>query len=198
MKRSLTIVEIFNSVQGEGANQGRSATFVRLAYCNKRCSYCDTYWETGTEMTLDAIRAELEKYATRFLIWTGGEPTMQLDDEILGFFEGYTHAIETNGTNPVPSRIDYISCSPKVEQALLRQNFDHVNEFRFPVIKGDALPDIDELPVADNYFLSPVFDGEAQHCMEINFENLNYCLELIQKDPRWRLSVQLHKLIQVP
>ncbi|MFM2291881.1 MAG: hypothetical protein RIS29_1694 [Bacteroidota bacterium] len=197
MKNSLTVVEIFNSVQGEGANVGRSATFIRLAFCNKNCAYCDTFWQTGTEMTLAEIRSEIEKYNTKFLIWTGGEPTMQLDDEVLAYFDGYTHAIETNGTNPVPSRIDYISCSPKVGSQLLKKNFTHVNEFRFPVIKGDELPNIDELPQADNYFLSPVFDGETQHCMDINFENLNYCMELIQKDPRWRLSVQLHKLIHV-
>lgn len=198
MKSSLSVVEIFNSVQGEGANVGRSATFIRLSGCNKNCSYCDTYWQSGTEMTLAEIRTEIEKYSTRFLIWTGGEPTLQLTDEVLAFFEGYTHAIETNGTNPVPSRVDYISCSPKVSSERLKKSFNRVDEFRFPVINGDSLPAIEDLPQADHYFLSPVFAGEASQCMDLNFENLSYCLEQIRKDPRWRLSVQLHKLIHVP
>ena len=197
MKRKLSVVEIFNSIQGEGANVGKSATFIRLSGCNKNCTYCDTVWETGTEMTLEEIKAEIERYSTRFLIWTGGEPTLQLDNEVLDYFENCFHAIETNGTNPVPSSINYISCSPKVGAELLRKNFQQMDEFRFPVIKGDKLPSIDTLPKATNYFLSPVFTGEAKKCPEINFDNLNYCLEIIQSDPRWRLSVQLHKLLNV-
>jgi Organic radical activating enzymes len=197
MKSKLKVVEIFNSIQGEGANVGRSATFIRLSNCNKNCAYCDTDWENGTEMTLDEVMAEVKKYSSTMIIWTGGEPTLQLTSEILAEFSAYYQAIETNGTNPVPAEIDYISCSPKVTPAVLNRNFQSVNEFRYPVIAGDKLPLIDELPPAENYFLSPVFSGEEKKRLDINKKNLDYCLEVIQQDPRWRLSVQLHKLLNV-
>jgi len=197
MKLKLKVVEIFNSIQGEGANMGRSATFIRLSNCNKNCSFCDTDWDKGTEMTVDEVLAEVQKYSSNMIIWTGGEPTLQLTSEILNHFKNFYQAIETNGTNPVPVGIDYISCSPKVEPSVLKRNFQSVDEFRFPVVAGDDLPSIDELPQALNYFLSPVFVGEVNKRLEINKKNLDYCLSVIQKDPRWRLSVQLHKLLNV-
>ena len=197
MKLKLKVVEIFNSIQGEGANVGRAATFIRLSNCNKNCSFCDTDWDKGTEMTMDEVLAEVKKYSSNMIIWTGGEPTLQLTDDILSNFKGYYQAIETNGTNPVPLGIDYISCSPKVGLAILNSNFKKVDEFRYPVVAGDEIPSIDELPLASNYFLSPIFVGEVKKRLEINQKNLDYCLSVIQQDSRWRLSVQLHKLLNV-
>lgn len=197
MKLKLKVVEIFNSIQGEGANIGRSATFIRLSNCNKNCSFCDTDWDKGTEMTIEEVLAEVRKYSSNMIIWTGGEPTLQLTSEILDCFKNYYQAIETNGTNPVPAGIDYISCSPKVESDILKRNFQSVDEFRFPVAAGDEIPSIDELPQASNYFLSPIFIGEVKKRLEINRINLDYCLSVIQQDPRWRLSLQLHKLLNV-
>jgi 7-carboxy-7-deazaguanine synthase len=197
MKLKLKVVEIFNSIQGEGANVGRAATFIRLSNCNMNCSFCDTDWDKGTEMTVDEVLVEVQKYATNMIIWTGGEPTLQLTDEILSNFKNYYQVIETNGTNPVPDGIDYISCSPKVGLAILNANFQKVDEFRFPIVAGDEIPSIDELPQASNYFLSPIFVGEVKKRLEINRRNLDYCLAVIQQDSRWRLSVQLHKLLNV-
>lgn len=193
----LKVVEIFNSIQGEGANVGRAATFIRLSNCNKNCSFCDTDWDKGTEMTVAEVLTEVQKYAANMIIWTGGEPTLQLNNEILAYFSSYYQAIETNGTNAVPTLIDYVSCSPKVETDVLKRNFESVDEFRFPVVEGDVLPSIDDLPFAKNYFLSPVFVGEVKKRLDINRRNLDYCLSLIQQDTRWRLSVQLHKLLNV-
>lgn len=197
MKHKLKVVEIFNSIQGEGANVGKSATFIRLSNCNKNCSFCDTDWDNGTEMTVEEILTEVQRYSSKMIIWTGGEPTLQLTAEILNEFKNFYQAIETNGTNPVPYGIDYISCSPKVGINTLNRNFDSVDEFRYPVVVGDKIPSIDELPLATNYFLSPIFVGEEKKRLEINKKNLDYCLLLIQQDPRWRLSVQLHKLLNV-
>ncbi|HLP04373.1 MAG TPA: 7-carboxy-7-deazaguanine synthase QueE [Paludibacter sp.] len=197
MKLKLKVVEIFNSIQGEGANVGRSATFIRLSNCNKNCSFCDTDWSGGVEMTIGDVLAEVRKHASSMIIWTGGEPTLQLTSEILNHFKDYYQAIETNGTNPVPEGIDYVSCSPKVGVETLNANFQSVGEFRFPVVAGDEIPSIDDLPRAKNYFLSPVFDGELKRRMETNRANLDYCLSVIAREPRWRLSVQLHKLLDV-
>ena len=107
-------------------------------------------------------------YPHTLLIWTGGEPTLQLSNEILTHFSDFYNCIETNGSNPVPSLIQYISCSPKVSPTVLKKNFTHVNEFRYPVGVGEKLPDISDLPVAENYFVSPLFTGEEKKRFELN------------------------------
>jgi len=200
----LNVAEIFKSIQGEGANAGKAAVFVRLAGCNMSCWYCDTEWSNSYKITVDEVLQEVKKltnpydYPNSLLIWTGGEPTIQLTDEILEHFQDYYNCIETNGTNPVPGNIDYISCSPKVSPAVLRKNFTHVNEFRYPVQVGDVLPDIPELPFADNYFISPVFLGEEKERLLQIDENIIYSINYIKNNPTWRLSLQLHKLLNIP
>jgi len=110
---------------------GKPAIFIRFTGCNQNCWFCDTNWQNGVEMSVAEILQEIEKFPAKMIIWTGGEPTLQLNNEILSHFTHYYNAIETNGTNPVPSKIDYISCSPKVDVEILQKNFDFVNEFRF-------------------------------------------------------------------
>ena len=199
----LKVVEIFQSIQGEGANVGRSAVFVRLTNCNKDCWYCDTDWSKGEEMSVLEILKEVKKlskpddYPNNLIIWTGGEPTLQLTDEVLEHFCDYYNCIETNGTNPVPSKIQYISCSPKVKPDILRKNFSRVNEFRYPIGVGDLLPDISELPDSDNYFVSPIFLGEPKKRFQMDDENIKYSLDFVRKNPKWRLSIQLHKFLNI-
>jgi 7-carboxy-7-deazaguanine synthase len=199
----LKVVEIFHSIQGEGANAGKAAVFVRLSNCNKNCWFCDTDWSVGADMTVSQIYEEVSRYSSannypdNLLIWTGGEPTLQLTDEILEHFSEYFNCIETNGTNPVPSRIQYISCSPKVSVEILRKNFNRVNEFRYPIGEGDLLPDISELPLADNYFVSPIFLGEEKKRFQLVEENIKYSIEFVEKNPKWRLSLQLHKFLNI-
>jgi organic radical activating enzyme len=203
LETKLKVVEIFHSIQGEGANTGKSAIFVRLASCNKNCWYCDTDWSRGEEMTVSQILDEVKKfskpedYPNHLLVWTGGEPTLQLTDAILTNFSEFYNCIETNGTNPVPSRIQYISCSPKVSVEVLKKNFKQVNEFRYPIQVNDRLPEIDELPPADNYFVSPVFGGERKKRLEPLSENVEYAIDFVMNHPKWRLSLQLHKLLNV-
>lgn len=189
---NLKVVEIFHSIQGEGANFGMSAVFVRLAYCNKTCHFCDTDWMTGEDYTLEKLKTEVDSYQCKTIIWTGGEPTLQLTDEVLRYFPGYYHCIETNGTRPVPSLINYITCSPKVKAEELKRNIPFVHELRYPIAIGDALPNLDQLPKADRYLVSPLFDDA-----EMNQENLEYCVLLVKNNPMWRLSVQIHKLLNV-
>lgn len=200
----LNVVEIFQSIQGEGANVGRSAIFIRLSGCNKACWYCDTDWSKGDSMSVSQILDEVKKYSksdeypNNLIIWTGGEPTLQLTNEVLDYFSEYYNCIETNGTNPVPSKIQYISCSPKVSPEILKVNFERVNELRYPISVGDLLPDISELPEADNYFVSPVFLGEEKKRFQQVDENVKYAIDFVSMNPKWRLSLQLHKLLNIP
>jgi len=194
---NLDVNEIFYSLQGEGSRQGEASIFIRLTRCNLSCDFCDTDFETGQNMSLEEILSEISPYHCRWIIWTGGEPTLQLTDEVLLFFKskGYKQAIESNGLKPLSGLLDYTVCSPKGGNlATVKRINPKVNEIRLPVKSKDKLPEIQELPEADYYFLSPVFTSNSQ----ITAENINYCVELIKENPEWRLSVQLHKLINIP
>lgn len=190
----LTVNEIFYSLQGEGARSGEASVFVRLTKCNLACSFCDTDFADGEDLSLAQIYDKIKAYPAKWIVWTGGEPTIQLRDEHLRYFKdrGYKQAIETNGTMPVPSLIDYITCSPKGSYTKVKQIVPHADEVRIPVKTGDRLPDIDVLPVAHKYFVSPVFDGD-----KINRENVAYCVGLVRDNPQWALSLQIHKLIHI-
>jgi organic radical activating enzyme len=145
-------------------------------------------------MTVEEILEEISKYPCKWIIWTGGEPTIQLNDEHLAAFRerSYKQAIETNGTRYVPSLIDYIACSPKQGYESIKGRIPVVNEIRIPVKAGDTIPAISIFPKADDYFLSPIFDGN-----KINLRNMDYCIEYIKQNPQWRLSLQIHKLIHI-
>ncbi len=191
---NLSVNEIFYSLQGEGGRTGEASIFIRLSRCNLACSFCDTDFEGGKSMTLPEILSEIEQYPCRWIIWTGGEPTLQLNEETVTFFKqkGYKQAIETNGTRKVPAGIDYITCSPKRNFEQIKELIPEVDELRFPVAKGDSLPDISVLPKTNRYLLSPIFDEHR-----IVKENVAYCVELVLKNPGWALSLQTHKLIGI-
>ncbi len=194
---NLHVNEIFYSLQGEGGRQGESSIFIRLTQCNLKCDFCDTEFNTGVNRSLEEILTEIAHFPCSWIIWTGGEPTLQLTDEILSFFrsKGYKQAIESNGLKPLSSLLDYTVCSPKGNNfAWLKEVNPEVTEIRLPVTAGDELPEIKELPVAKYYFLSPVFDTDAR----VTAKNINYCVDRIKSNPQWRLSVQMHKLINIP
>lgn len=190
----LNVNEIFYSLQGEGGRVGEPSIFIRLTKCNLACSFCDTDFAEGEDMTLNDILSVLKNYPSKWIIWTGGEPTLQLKDEHIRFFKdaGYKQAIETNGTRQVSSLIDYITCSPKINYEKVKLKIPFANEIRIPLAKGDSLPDIAIFPIADKYFVSPIFDGD-----KIIADNVNHCVDLVKSDPRWTLSLQVHKLINI-
>ncbi|MCL2650635.1 MAG: 7-carboxy-7-deazaguanine synthase QueE [Candidatus Azobacteroides sp.] len=194
---NLNVNEIFYSLQGEGARTGEASIFIRLTQCNLKCDFCDTEFDTGADMTLEEIWSEISQYPCRWIIWTGGEPTLQLTDDVLLFFKskGYKQAIESNGLKTLSSLLDYTVCSPKGNNfAFLKKVNPKVTEIRLPVMAGDKLPEIKELPEAKYYFLSPVFDTDSQ----ATAKNINYCVEQIKSHSEWRLSIQTHKLINIP
>lgn len=198
-ERSLIINEIFYSLQGEGARAGEASVFVRLQGCKaKYACYasgirCDTEFEGGKEITLLQLHSYIHALAPwcKWIVWTGGEPTTQLDSEIVEYFSslGYKQAIETSGLNPVPEGLDYICVSPKVAEHVLVKNFPtgYVNELRYVRHANQALPS--PSLQAEYYYLSPHSDGN-----DINQENMRYCINLCLQNPQWRLSAQQHKL----
>lgn len=101
----LNVKEIFYSLQGEGGRTGEASIFIRLTKCNLSCDFCDTDFANGQDMEVGEILDAIKKYPCKWIIWTGGEPTIQLNNEILKYFrdEGYKQAIETNGTKKFPN-----------------------------------------------------------------------------------------------
>ena len=111
------INEIFYSLQGEGYHSGTPAVFVRFSGCNLRCAFCDTQHQTGEMMSLQEIVDEVNKYPIApLVVLTGGEPSLFIDETFVAELKQKTRktiAIETNGTRPLPSNLDWVTLSPK-------------------------------------------------------------------------------------
>lgn len=181
--------EIFCSLQGEGRNTGRSAVFVRFSGCNMRCSFCDTDFNAFREMSAVEIAGEVSRYDTRLLILTGGEPSMQVDEPLIETLhsDGWEIAIETNGSLPLPEGIDWITVSPKSEKLIIKK----CNEVK--CVFTDAETVSDHGVIADFYYLQPCDTGDTARNREITAA----CVAYINANPRWRLSLQTHKLIGI-
>ena len=196
----LQVNEIFYSLQGEGVQTGVPALFVRLAGCNLRCPYCDTQFNSAQPYSLTQLRNALADYPARHIIWTGGEPALQLTQDIIDFFKaaGYRQSIETNGTRPLPRGIDWITVSPKPEALPhLRENFPQgVQEIRWPQeANGPLPPPFEALPKAQYYCISPI--NPPGSTTYPHPQALYKCLQFVQAHPQWRLSLQVHKLIGI-
>lgn len=196
--KTYRINEIFYSVQGEGLRAGTANLFVRFSGCNLQCKKetegfdCDTEFSSGRSLRLEQILAELKECSIecKNIILTGGEPSLQVDDEIVTFLKerGYYLAIETNGTKELPNGIDWICVSPKTAEHTLRQKTAHEVKYVRAHGMGIPKPSIQ----AENYLLSPAFEAG-----DLSTKNLQWCIQLTKENPSWRLSVQQHQLWRV-
>lgn len=192
----MRITEIFYSLQGEGYRVGEASVFVRLSGCDLACGFCDTEFASGKDMSAPDLADWIaRKWPTaKWIVWTGGEPTLQLDPGTIKLFKdrGYLQAIETNGNNPVPDGIDWVACSPKVAEHVLKKNFPRgVDELRY--VRHSGQPGVPQPSIdARHHFLSPMFNGDR-----VDPENLRHCINLCLENPKWRLSVQTHKLTRI-
>ncbi len=181
--------DIFYSLQGEGHHVGRAAVFVRFAGCNLRCPFCDTEFDSFQEMTEKEILKVISPYPSRFVVLTGGEPTLQVDESLVDLFhqKGYTVAMESNGTHAAPQNIDWLTVSPKY--AKLEQLT--CNELKLVFTEANKVNDYGVK--AEYYFLQPCDTGNVQR----NALILNSCVDYIKSHPQWQLSLQMHKLIGI-
>ncbi len=212
---SYGVKEIFYTLQGEGAQTGRPAVFCRFAGCNlwsgreedratAVCRFCDTDF-VGTDgmnggrfAPADELAEAVAKVwphtsdpvARPFVVCTGGEPLLQLDAPLIDAFhrQGFEIAIETNGTRAAPAGIDWICVSPKAGADLVQRSGDEL-KLVFP--QPGAEPELFE-SLAFRYFsLQPMDGPERERNTRLA---VRYCLE----HPRWRLSLQTHKLLGIP
>lgn len=196
---SFRIVEIFESLQGEGWNTGMPAIFIRLGKCNLACRWCDTDYLKFETVTLSSILRRLEAYSARNIIITGGEPTIQPHLEVLLDAlktQGYRLCIETNGLMPVPPQIDYIATSPKACYAAKYENscIGRADEVRI-VADGDVVGFCRQIEAkirAEHYYLSPCERDGAMNIYE-TIRQIGLLNSRTGDHPHWQLSVQTHK-----
>ena len=200
--RRYSINEMFFSLQGEGARAGTPNVFVRFSGCNMRCDLvpgakspggfaCDTEFESGRAMTGAAILAWAKDLAPKAgvgIIFTGGEPALQLDRALVDSCRAAGFGplcIETNGTIDVaPLGLDWISLSPKVAEHSVRVK--ECSEVRYVRGHGQAIPR--PRARAGRKFISPAFAGDS-----LDAPTLRWCVVLVKANPEWALSVQQHK-----
>jgi 7-carboxy-7-deazaguanine synthase (Cx14CxxC type) len=206
-----TVKEIFYTLQGEGARTGRPAVFCRFSGCNlwtgreqdranAVCTFCDTdFVGVGPDggrfdRPEDLAKAVAQRWPAatggdRYVVCTGGEPLLQLDASLVDAFhaEGFEVAVETNGTQPAPEGIDWICVSPKATAALILTS-GHELKLVFP--QPEAPPERFEHLAFGEFFLQPM-DGPS---VEVHTQAaLTYCL----LHPKWKLSLQTHKLLGI-
>ena len=189
--------EVFLSLQGEGFWTGTPMVFLRFSGCNLACPFCDTDHASGSEMSADEIVADVLSAAgdCRRVCVTGGEPALQLDDELVAALHaaGFSLHVETNGTLPLPEGIDWVTVSPKedfVSNACVV--LPKADELKL-VYDGVATPERwAEFP-ASWHFLQPCDTGDASR----NAAILSSTVEYIKTHSAWRLSLQTHKLLGI-
>ncbi|MBY0572550.1 MAG: 7-carboxy-7-deazaguanine synthase [Undibacterium sp.] len=210
---SYSIKEIFYTLQGEGTHAGRPAVFCRFAGCNlwtgreedratAICQFCDTDF-IGTDgegggkfKTPQALAARInalwpECYPdSKYVVFTGGEPLLQLDDPLLDALHdvGFEIAIETNGTIEVPSGVDWICVSPKMGAQLIVRKGDELKVV-IPQL-GQDLASYESLHFKHHYLQA--MDGPLLQ------DNLQKAIAYCKAHPKWKLSLQTHKLLQIP
>ena len=203
-----TIKEIFYSLQGEGAHAGRPAVFCRFAGCNlwsgrekdrssAICQFCDTDFVGsdgvggGQFKTAKSLVKEIKSFCPQdalnpYVICTGGEPLLQLNNDLIAAFhdEGIKIAIETNGTIPVPDGVDWVCVSPKAGSNLVVKEG---NEIKLVYPQERNHPREFQDSNFDHFFLQPKYERERSNTRK----TIQYCLN----NPMWKLSMQTHKFL---
>jgi len=211
---SYKIKEMYYTLQGEGAQAGRPAVFCRFTGCNlwsgreedrhkAICQFCDTdfvgtdgpnggEFQKAEELASAALALWPESYRNQnlYVVFTGGEPLLQVDGPLLEAFysAGFEIAIETNGTKKAPKGIDWICVSPKAGTTLTLKKG---NELKLVYPQPDAQPTAFEALDFDHFYLQPMDGPELE-------ENTRACIQYCLSHPKWRLSLQTHKYLNIP
>lgn len=204
----MKVIEIFESIQGEGFNAGRPAIFVRFAGCNLHCEFCDTKysWVLGEEYSVDGILKKIVEYNARLVVLTGGEPLIQDHEELAELVNRLRWmqrevAMESNGVillDRQKIRIDWLTISPKT--AL----FNAVgNELK---LLYDGTQDVEfyEQFNFEYFYLQPILpEKDLIHCgdvaefMKVVYKRVQLCVEEAKRRTKWRVSFQAHKILGI-
>lgn len=208
-----SVKEIFYTLQGEGTHAGRPAVFCRFAGCNlwtgresdrtlAICKFCDTDFvgtdgeRGGKYADGDALANQIDALwpqtytKSKFVVFTGGEPLLQLDEKLLAAMHarGFEVAIETNGTIAVPEGVDWICVSPKMGAELVVRRG---NELKLVIPQANQnVADYESLDF-EHFYLQPMDGPDVER-------NTRLAIDMCRNNPKWKLSLQTHKLLQIP
>ncbi|MBR4229589.1 MAG: radical SAM protein [Bacteroidales bacterium] len=193
----IRVNEIFHSLQGEGHNSGTAAVFLRLAGCNLQCPFCDTDHRDGTLMTESEAAEACARWATPLVVITGGEPALQLNNALVDALHrhGKRIAVETNGTLRLPDGIDWITLSPKdlfLGEAA-RPVLQSADELKVVFDGRNLPPDYSHIAIRHDRFFQPCDTGDAARNAAVTAATVEY----IKAHPQWRLSLQIHKILNI-
>lgn len=203
--RSYLVKEMFGpTLQGEGAHAGTPCVFLRFAVCNLACTWCDTDFdaEGARRLTVEEIVDELRRldtHGSRLVIVTGGEPTLQWDAALAGALRdaGFRVHMESNGTRALAAPVDWLTVSPKPQFHEGRfALMPSVAPSEVKVVIDDTVDDevlagYEQRWACEHRFVQPCMDDRYRH-------HLARAIDLATRHPRWRLSLQLHKILGVP
>ncbi|MFY8006134.1 MAG: 7-carboxy-7-deazaguanine synthase QueE [Sediminibacterium sp.] len=197
---SLPIMETFYSLQGEGFHQGKAAFFIRLAGCDVGCFWCDVKesWDASLHprRTIESLTEEAIQHPAKTIIITGGEPLLHQLDELTQSLKkaGKTVHLETSGSSPLSGHFDWICLSPKKFKAPLPEVISKADELKIIVYnKHDltwALEWEQQVNSSCQLYLQPEWDQRDKILPEI--------ITFILQNPRWQLSMQVHKFASIP
>jgi 7-carboxy-7-deazaguanine synthase len=199
METTYRLAALFYSVQGEGANSGKAAVFVRFSFCNLKCPWCDTKFDYVLyEYTQSQLVEEICKHSAQLVIFTGGEPSLWLDKGLIDALHERERicAIETNGTNDVSGLgLDWITVSPKSKDggSIKPEDWKQRTGDELKVVFPDAF-NLDLLFADEgfkHYWISPT-RGDITEDL-----NLEKAIDFVKTYPRWRLNIQAHKVWNV-
>lgn len=195
----LPVMEHFYTIQGEGYNTGKAAFFIRLGGCDVGCVWCDVKesWDAGmhTLMSLEDLLAEAKKHHAKNIVITGGEPCMYDLTEITSRLNsnGFALWLETSGAYPITGKFDWICLSPKKFKKPLAENLAKANELKVVVFNKSDLKWAEDNAAVTNkdckLYIQPEF-GSFKKVMPL-------IIDYVKQNPKWRISLQTHKVIDV-
>ncbi|MBE0446954.1 MAG: 7-carboxy-7-deazaguanine synthase QueE [Actinobacteria bacterium] len=189
----MRVSEIFYSIQGEGHNTGIAMVFVRLAGCNLHCSFCDTQYALGPSIGMDEyeIIEQVRRYGAQWVCITGGEPFLQDISLLTSLLRqaGVRIHIETNGTLFYPVACDWLVVSPKQDTEPDLRTLENAHEIKCIINSADDLAGVRRFEEWGMYHSVQPVDNRT--------DIVKVCVDFIKTNPKWRLSMQLHKLIGI-
>ena len=199
-KSTLPLMEAFYTLQGEGSHSGRAAYFIRLGGCDVGCVWCDVKdsWDADAhpKVSLTKIIADAAKNPARLAVVTGGEPLMYNLDKLTAGLkaEGFETNIETSGAHPVSGQWDWICFSPKKFKEPLPEIYDKADELKIIVFNKS------DFKFAEKFakLVNPSCKLYLQTEWDKQKEMLPLIIEYIKSNPKWRISVQTHKHLNIP
>ena len=208
---SYKVKEIYYTIQGEGFNLGRPAVFCRFSNCNlwsgreedrdkAICKFCDTDFvgtdgENGGEFSAEELSKKINSIwpndNNKFLVFTGGEPLLQIDEKLISNIKkhGFEIAVETNGTVNAPVSIDWLTVSPKEGSKFIQKSGQ---ELKVVYPQGFDLKELENYDF-QHFYLSPMITSDHS----LNKNNIEACVEYCLANPKWKMTYQCHKIWKI-